>query len=79
MTQVMRRWVGISLMAASVLTVGGTLALPSGIPLLSSAPLQLTGIPATIRVEPKVLMADSGGDRPITCPKGKCWSGDATL
>jgi hypothetical protein len=79
MTQVMRRWVGISLMAASVLTVGGTLALPSGIPLLSSVPLQLTGTPATIRVEPKVLMADGGGDRPITCPKGKCWSGDATL
>ncbi len=79
MKQVMRRWVGISLMAASVLTVGGTFALQAGVYLSPSVQLQLTGTPATIRVEPKVLMADGGGDKPITCPKGKCRSGEATL
>jgi hypothetical protein len=79
MNQVMRRWVGISLMAASVLTVGGTFTLQAGVYFSPSVQLQLTGTPATIRVEPKVLMADGGGDKPITCPKGKCWSGEATL
>jgi len=79
MKQGMRRWVGIGLMAASALTVGGTLALPSGVHLSPSLQLQFTDTPATIRVEPKLLMADGGGDRPIRCPKGKCWSGEATL
>jgi hypothetical protein len=66
MKQTLKRWAVISLVAVSVLTMGGTFMVQSAIDLAVSAFTQ------------QVLMADGGGDRPITCPKGKCWSGDAT-
>jgi hypothetical protein len=80
MKQIVQRWAGIGLMAASVLTVGGMLMLQSGKPLASSAGFQLTGTTAVIQMEPMVLMADGGGDAPVRCsPKKPCWSGEATL
>jgi hypothetical protein len=80
MKQLMQRWVGIGLMAASVLTVGGVLTLQSSVNLTSSLRSQLVGTPAAVQMEPKVLMADGGGDRPAPCPpKSKCWSGEAVL
>jgi hypothetical protein len=80
MKQTMQRWVRIGLMAASVLTVGGMLTLQSGVPLSSSLRPQFAGTSAAIQMEPKVLVADGGGDRPAPCPpKVKCWSGEATL
>ena len=68
MKQIIRRWAGVGLMTVSVLTVGSLLTLQAGMPLAPFVPLQ------------QVLMADGGGDRPAPapCPKGKCWSGDAT-
>ena len=66
MKQTLKRWTGIGLMVVSVLTVGGTFMVQS------ATDLAVSGSPQ------QVLMADGGGNRPITCPKGKCWSGDAT-
>jgi hypothetical protein len=80
MKQIVQRWAGIGLMAASVLTLGGMLMLQSGKPLASSVGFQLTGTTAVIQMEPMVLMADGGGDAPIRCPSKKpCWSGEVTL
>jgi hypothetical protein len=66
MKQTLKRWAGISFMAVSVLTMGGTFMVQSATDLAVSSFAQ------------QVLMADGGGDRPAPCPKGKCWSGDAT-
>ena len=80
MKQVIQRWFGIGLMAASVLTIGGTLTLHSSLHLTSSLRQQVAGTPTAIHMEPKILMADGGGDAPIKCPlKGKCWGGNATI
>ena len=70
MKQIVKRWAGIGLMTVSVLTVGGIFALQLDTNLALSAPSQ------------QVLMADGGGDRPAPpppCPKGKCWSEQATI
>jgi hypothetical protein len=70
MKQILKRWTGIGLMAASVLTVGGMFTLQS------DTNLALSALPQ------QVLMADGGGDRPAPpppCPKGKCWSEEATI
>ena len=70
MKQIVKRWAGIGLMTVSVLTVGGISALQLDTNFaLSASPQQ-------------VLMADGGGDRPAPpppCPKGKCWSEQATI
>jgi hypothetical protein len=66
MKQILKRWTGIGLMVVSVLTMGGTFMVQSATDLAVSASPQ------------QVLIADGGGDRPAPCPKGKCWSGDAT-
>jgi len=69
MKQILKRWTGIGLIAASVLTMGGMFTLPSDTNVaLSASPQQ-------------VLMADGGGDRPTQppCPRRRCLSGDATV
>ncbi len=69
MKQILKRWGGIGLMAVSVLTVGGVFTLQPNTNLALSASLH------------QVLIADGGGDRPAPpppCPKGKCWSEQAT-
>ena len=69
MKQTLKRWTGIGLMAASVLTVGGTLTLQSDAQLAFSIPLS------------RSYMADGGGDRPAPppCPPKQCLSEDATV
>jgi hypothetical protein len=80
MKQVVQRWIGIGLVAATVLTVGGMLMLKPGMPLAQVARVHLTGTPTAIRVEPNALMADGGGDAPIICKIiGHCRGGEATL
>ena len=69
MKQVLKRWTGIGLMAASMLTAGGMLTLQSDTNFALFAPPQ------------QVLMADGGGDRPAPppCTTKKCWSEEATI
>jgi hypothetical protein len=69
MKQALKRWIGIGLVAASVLTAGGVLTLQSDTNLAFSAPRQ------------QVFMADGGGDRPLPspCTRKKCLSEDATV